>query len=371
MIEIVCLDIDGVLTDGLSYIDQNGNEFKSVRLTELDALNDIKKLGYKLAAITGEDTPIVDVFRKRIKWDWFSSGCKEKLSAIKEIEIYFGVTKEEICYMGDGKYDVAVIENAGLGICPKNAIRDAKNAADIVTKGEGGESCIMDLYEILRGLKLQSCNNKKNCINDRKEDGYMDKQKGIASCLYDRLDRHIELFKELKQNNEVQIKIQQAAEILLCSIRNGGALYLCGNGGSAADSQHIATEFVSRFYKERRAMNAEALTVNTSSLTAIGNDYAFDKVFLRQLEAKGKAGDVLIGISTSGTARNVIKAMEYAAFHGIHTILFTGNRNNNYDEEIYECVIRIPSEDTPRIQEGHIFVGHILAEYVEANMDEN
>lgn len=179
---------------------------------------------------------------------------------------------------------------------------------------------------------------------------------------------HISIFQEMYSNNEVCACIQQAASIVLCSIQSGGALYLCGNGGSAADSQHIATEFVSRFYKERCALNAEALTVNASSLTAIGNDYNFDRVFVRQLEAKGKAGDVLMGISTSGSSINIINAMDYAANNGIYTILLTSNSYVPKKENIYDCVIKIPSADTPRIQEGHIFVGHMIAEYVESNM---
>ena len=113
---------------------------------------------------------------------------------------------------------------------------------------------------------------------------------------------------------------------------------------------------------------SESLTVNTSSLTAIGNDYNFERVFVRQLEAKARRGDVLIGISTSGTSKNVMQAMEYASQNGIHTILLTGARVQECAGKNYECVIKIPSEDTPRIQEGHIFVGHIIAEYVESMM---
>lgn len=180
------------------------------------------------------------------------------------------------------------------------------------------------------------------------------------------LANHIKMYQSIATNEEIKKSIEKATDIVVHSIQSGGALYLCGNGGSAADSQHIATEFVSRFYLERRAINAEALTVNTSSLTAIGNDYDFDRVFVRQLEAKGKRGDTLIGISTSGTSKNVVKAMEYAAANGIHTILLTGNHDNFYNSNIYECVIKMPSDDTPRIQEGHIFVGHIIAKYVES-----
>lgn len=174
---------------------------------------------------------------------------------------------------------------------------------------------------------------------------------------------HMDMFDKMGCGNQLFDSIQAAANIVLKSVHNGGAVYFCGNGGSAADSQHIATELVSRFYKERRAINAEALSVNTSSLTAIGNDYSFEKVFERQLEAKGKEGDTLVGISTSGKSPNVIRALEYANSHGMYTILMSGNK----DLEIEcNCIIRIPSADTPRIQEAHIFIGHLIAEYVES-----
>ena len=190
----------------------------------------------------------------------------------------------------------------------------------------------------------------------------------MKQLLSERIREHITIFEQIEKNENQKETIVRAAGIILDSLINGGALYLCGNGGSASDAQHIATEFVSRFYMERQAINAEALTVNTSSLTAIGNDYDFDRVFARQLEAKSHKGDVLIGITTSGTSKNVVRAMEYASKHGIHTILLTGNRDNYYDESIYKCVIKVPSEDTPRIQEAHIFIGHLLAEYVESEI---
>lgn len=180
-----------------------------------------------------------------------------------------------------------------------------------------------------------------------------------------KINDHIDVFNKLLSDDNLKDEIKKATDIVMQSIKSGGALYLCGNGGSAADAQHIATEFVSRFYKERKALNAEALTTNTSSITAIGNDYGFDRVFVRQLEAKCRKGDVLIGISTSGISKNVSEAIRYAAFKGMHTILLTGCRDNDYERAIYESIIKIPSEDTPRIQEAHIFIGHMMAEYVE------
>ena len=174
----------------------------------------------------------------------------------------------------------------------------------------------------------------------------MDSKKSIPELFHHTMEHHIEVFHRMKEDKELIGEIQNAAEMILRSLQNDGAIYLCGNGGSAADAQHIATEFVSRFYIERKAMNAEALTVNTSSLTAIGNDYSFEDVFVRQLAAKGHVGDVLIGISTSGKSSNVIKALKYAKSHAIYTVFLTGAKDASLKTD---CVICVPSNDTPRI----------------------
>lgn len=158
MIKIVCFDIDGVLTNGMIYVREDGKEIKSYRLNEIDAINEIKKLGYKIVAITGEDTPIVSIFRKRIKWDAFFSGCKDKLHILDMFIEESRIGKNETCYIGDGKYDIPCIQYAGLGVCPSNAIQEAKDVADIVLKGAGGESCIYELFQILKKMKESEAN---------------------------------------------------------------------------------------------------------------------------------------------------------------------------------------------------------------------
>jgi D-sedoheptulose 7-phosphate isomerase len=166
---------------------------------------------------------------------------------------------------------------------------------------------------------------------------------------------------EFKKNGVV-------AGMLLDAYREGNKLLLCGNGGSATDAQHIATEFVSRFFLERKALDAEALTVNTSSLTAIANDYTFDKVFSRQVEAKGKPGDVLIGITTSGTSRNILAAFEVGKKLGMKNICFTGEKAPASLDVLCDVVLRVPSSCTPRIQEMHILIGHMVCECVEKEL---
>ncbi len=347
MIELIVFDIDGVITDGSVIIDSKGNEQKQINLKDIDAIFELYRRGYKLAAITGEDTDIVDYFEKRFPWEYFYRGNKTKKETMKQIEQGTGVSREHICYIGDGKYDVEPLTYAGLGICPANAIDKAKNAADIILQNDGGKGCIWELISILEKY------SDKNCAHN---------------YFYERLEEHTNIFKKLASDQELTDTVMAISDRIISILKKSGGIYLCGNGGSAADAQHIATEFISRFYKERPGLNAEALSVNTSTLTAIGNDYSFERVFVRQLEAKAHEGDMLIGISTSGSSKNVLEALRYAQNNGIVSVLLMGGFEDPELDGVADYVIKVPSLITPRIQEAHIFIGHVIAEYVEYRM---
>lgn len=161
--------------------------------------------------------------------------------------------------------------------------------------------------------------------------------------------------------------IQRIADVCVQSLRNGGKVMFCGNGGSAADSQHLAAEFVGRYKMERAALNAVALTVDTSILTAIGNDYGYDDVFRRQVEGIGKAGDVLIGLSTSGNSKNVLLAFQQASTMGITTVAMTGS-GGGLMKEAADISLAVPSGVTNHIQEMHITSGHLVCELVEKSL---
>jgi len=158
--------------------------------------------------------------------------------------------------------------------------------------------------------------------------------------------------------------IQEAVEKVIHTLRSGGKVLLCGNGGSAADSQHIAAELVGKFRLNRKGLPAIALTTDTSILTSLANDYGYEFVFQRQVEALGKKGDVLIGISTSGESMNVALAMKKAKDMGISTIALIGEKRGQIADAA-DIVVSVPSKETPRIQEGHITIGHILCDLVE------
>jgi len=158
--------------------------------------------------------------------------------------------------------------------------------------------------------------------------------------------------------------IRQAALTIIDCLRSGGKILFAGNGGSAADAQHLAAELVNRFLKERAPMAGLALTTDTSIMTAIGNDYGFDDIFVKQVQALGKNGDVLFCLSTSGNSKNIIKVLPIARSMGITTIALTGQGGGAMADKV-DLLIAVPSKATPRIQECHILIGHILCELVE------
>lgn len=174
----------------------------------------------------------------------------------------------------------------------------------------------------------------------------------------------IDVKKQVLANDELLKTTEAIVNLLTEALQKGNRIYFCGNGGSAADAQHLAAEFSGRFYINRKALPAEALHCNTSYLTAVANDYSYDVVYARLVEGITNPGDVLIGLSTSGNSVNIIKAFEVARQIGVATIGFTGNSGGSM-KELSDYLIAIPSKDTPRIQESHILIGHIICQLVE------
>lgn len=168
-------------------------------------------------------------------------------------------------------------------------------------------------------------------------------------------------------DSEFLARIEAAAEMITDSLRAGGKIHFCGNGGSAADAQHLAAELSGRFYFDRPPLNAEALHCNTSYLTAVGNDYGYDLIFSRLLKGTAKKGDVIVGISTSGNSKNIVNAYEVAREMDVHIIAMTGETGGKM-KDFADILLNVPSKDTPRIQESHIMIGHIICELVETAM---
>jgi D-sedoheptulose 7-phosphate isomerase len=185
----------------------------------------------------------------------------------------------------------------------------------------------------------------------------------IQSTLENELRTHLSVLeKTVEQTADV---IELIIDALVQCFRQGNKLLICGNGGSAADAQHVAGEFVNRFRYDHAALPAIALTTDTSVLTSISNDSTFENIFSRQVEALSKPGDILVGISTSGSSPNILKALEVARAKGMTTIAFTGENGREKMGQICDLCLVVPSTDTPRIQESHIFMWHVVCGVVE------
>jgi len=185
----------------------------------------------------------------------------------------------------------------------------------------------------------------------------------ISECIQKSVDN----FNAILTDENLGHTIEEIVELCIVAFRKNKKMLLCGNGGSASDAQHIAGELSGRFYKDRKPLYAEALHVNSSFITAVANDYGYDKTYARMTEAAGREGDILLGISTSGNSLNVVNALKKANEIGLKTIGFTGN-NGGKMTSICDYIIKIPSDDTPRIQEAHILIGHIICQLIEEEL---
>lgn len=182
-----------------------------------------------------------------------------------------------------------------------------------------------------------------------------------------RLRAHLDTIAAIEKDETLKAAVQDAVDAIVNCFRSGGRVYFCGNGGSAADAQHLAAEFSGRFYFDRPVLPADALHCNTSYLTAVSNDYGYDRIFARLISGLGQKGDILVGISTSGNSENILQAFEVCREKGVSTIAMTGATGGRM-KALADLLINIPSTDTPRIQEAHITVGHIICELVEQAM---
>jgi D-sedoheptulose 7-phosphate isomerase len=188
--------------------------------------------------------------------------------------------------------------------------------------------------------------------------------KGIIN---NRISEHLLVMQELQKDGSLLEVLSKAAAKIIDSFQGGNSVYFCGNGGSAADAQHLAAEFSGKFYIDRPVLPSEALHCNSSYMTAVSNDYSYDIVYARLISGIGRSGDVLVGLSTSGNSRNVIEAFNVCRDKGIYTVALLGNGGGKMAQLADYCLI-VPSNNTPRIQEMHIMLGHILCEIVESSI---
>lgn len=354
----VVFDIDGVITDGTIITDGISGVNKRVNLKDIDAIYELVRRGVKIAALTAEKDQFSVWVKNRFPWDEFFDGVVDKGSMLSMLKKKYSISSGNLYYIGDGKKDINAFAVADVSICPADAISDVRNVADIILSGTAGSGVLWELVQLVLKGNHSSNEIPSFPISD---------SANVGNVWSETLKRH-KLVLELMEQEEVSNTICESAAMISRAIREGHKLILFGNGGSAADAQHIAAEFVGKFNTDRASLNAIALTTNSSVLTAIANDINFDHIFSRQVNAIVSPDDVVVGISTSGRSRNILEGLNAARHAKAHTIMLTGATCRDNLADICICV---PSTYTPCIQEMHIIVGHFWADFTERDIYES
>lgn len=345
---LLALDVDGVLTDGSVTLTPSGEESKGVAFRDLDALGRARRAGLRVALVTGEEGPLVMAIAAKAGAEFVLPGAKDKVSALEALSANAAVPLSRICFVGDADRDALAFPMVGYSLCPADGSRAARRTASRVLSAKGGAGAVEEAVDIL--------------LADSEDGGWRASfETSLRRIADDSLKAHEKLLDE-----SVPV-LAEVADVVTRALKAGRRVLLCGNGGSAADAQHVAAELVGRFALEREPFPALALTTDTSILTAVGNDWDFQEIFSRQVRAHARPGDVVVGISTSGKSANIVRALEVGRECGAVTLAFTG-RNGGPVAKAADVVFKAPDAATPRVQELHLLAWHGICEVVEAAM---
>jgi D-sedoheptulose 7-phosphate isomerase len=346
-IRVLALDVDGVLTDGSANDAGSAIEGKRFSFQDVDAIARVKHAGFTVALVTGEQGPSVDGIAARFGVERVMRGAKDKAAAIDALASDLGVPLDAVCYIGDGDRDAPALSRVGLGLAPSNATPSAKAAVDQVLTRPGGAGAVAEAVRLL--LQLEADAEKLPAF-----------ERAMAAVVLESISAHQQLLVDSLPT------LGRVAQIFVRAIRTRRRILFFGNGGSAADAQHVAAELVGRFARERDPWSAIALTTDTSILTAVSNDWEFAHVFALQVRALGRPGDVVVGISTSGTSPNVLRGLEAGRDLGAVTVGFTG-AGQGAGAMLARCdeCFCAPADSTPRIQELHLLAWHAICGTVE------
>lgn len=346
-------DIDGVLTDGRIWINEDGSVSKCMNMKDMDAVNELIRMGCRIAAITAEKNNFTAYVKNAFPWTCFEDGVSDKLRALGHIVCTNQLFDEQVVYIGDGKKDLPLFCGRWKTICPSDAIPPIRERADMVLTGVAGTGVLWEIVEWIKKRPPKKNQNKDSMISVKQL---------LRKELEASVAEHYALVQQISSDESLKEKIVLSGFMIVDALQHGKKVLIFGNGGSAADAQHIAAEFMGKFKAVREPLNVIALTANTSLITAIANDFDFSQIFVRQVEAMAGKEDVVIGISTSGKSENVLLALKKAHEMGAVTILLSSKEGSGDDIDI---PVSIPSANTPRIQEMHILIGHYWAGMTE------
>ncbi len=342
-VRLVVFDFDGVMTDNRVRVHQSGDEAVWCHRGDGWGIARLKEAGFEVLVLSTETNAVVAARCQKLKIEAIQ-GCEDKVVTLQQLARGRQVSPEQIAYVGNDLNDLACMQWVRWPIAVADAVPEVRAFAQWVTRSPGGRGAVREVAD-----RLVSCRQNNDPAMEWARESIW---------------RSIEVKQAIASSDQLLSQILRVARSMTAVLRAEGRIFFFGNGGSAADAQHLAAELVGRFTLNRRALPAMALTVNSSVLTAIGNDYAYDLIFARQLEGQARANDMAVGITTSGKSPNVVRAMETASQLGLRTVALTGAQGGQIRAAVEECIC-VPSDRTPRIQEAHILIGHMLCEYVE------
>jgi D-sedoheptulose 7-phosphate isomerase len=350
-LRVLALDIDGVLTDGTAALSDRGGEQKRFSFHDLDAVTHALRSGMKVILVTGEDTPAVDDIARRFGVERVIRSAKDKVSALSNLSEQLDIALDRFCYVGDSDRDALALSGVGLGLAPANATPAAKAAAHRVLSRAGGDGAVAEAVALLGRLQVNG-------------DRAAEMEQEMRAIVIDSLSAHQRL---LDESLPVLVEV---ARTFIQAIRSGRKILFFGNGGSAAEAQHVAGELIGRFAQDSSPWPALALSTDTSVITAIANDWEYAEVFARQVRGLARTGDVVVGISTSGRSPNVLRGLDAGRQSGATTIGFTGANGHAMSDHSDICFLA-PATTTSRIQELSLLAWHSICELAERELVED
>lgn len=353
-LDLLVYDFDGVMTDNRVLVDHLGGE--SVACTRADGLgvDIIRSLGLPQVILSTETNPVVRARAEKLKLPVLQ-GLADKRQALVDYCLAQGHALGRVLYAGNDVNDLAAMQMVGYPVCPADAHPSIRNLAYWVVSARGGEGVIREIADRLVDSDTE-CSDSTGGASELSD----------MASIRSQLEDSILLRKAILADSDLLGRIGHLAQAIGNSLRRRRKVIFAGNGGSFADAQHLAAEFVGRFMMEREPLSAVCLGTNSSLSTAVGNDYRFDDIFMRELKALGAAGDVFVVLSTSGQSRNLVNAVELAVRLGIETYGLLGKGGGPIARMVPSIVV--PSNHTARIQELHITVGHLVCDLVDRQL---
>ena len=351
LIKNALFDIDGVLTDGAVYIQENGTETKRITFDDIDAIFELKRTGIRIGFITGEQNLFTDYLRKRFEPDFFISGCKDKLNAFQDLAIQEKMDEHNTCFVGDSRKDIPLLSFMhNYSFVPMDVDESVKKAARFVVPASRGNGVIRKVADIIH--QINQGLSEKETLDPFWIKAIMD---------------HQDMIHLIRQDQSLYLALQSAASTISEAFRSGGRLLICGCGEIAYDLLHIASETADRLHSgEKHLSNACTASAVTLVQDITCSDY--DDVVVHQIEENGKAGDVLLlGQYRTGKAGKYLEAFTCAKEKGMKTIVLTGNSISSSTSNVSDVCIRIPSTSESRVHECYVLLTHIMFEMIEKN----